>query len=43
MYVHYKKVVFPKGLEDPLVQEEDKRKIRDLLKKKWNPHARRHT
>ena len=43
MYVHYKKVVFPKVLEDPLVQQEDKRKIRDLLKKKWNPHARRHT
>jgi hypothetical protein len=35
--------VFPKVLEDPLVPEEDKRKIRDLLKKPWNPHARRHT
>jgi integrase/recombinase XerD len=41
-YAHYKQVVFPKVLEDPLVPE-DKRKIRDLLKKKWNPHARRHT
>ncbi len=37
MYEHYKKVRFPKLLEDPLVPEEDKRKIRDLLKKPWNP------
>jgi len=35
--------VFPKLLEDPLVPEEDKRKIRDLLKKPWNPYVRRHT
>jgi integrase len=42
-YAHYKQVVFPKVLEDPLVPEEDKRKIRDMLKKLWNPHARRHT
>jgi integrase len=40
---HYKKVVFPRVLQDPLVPEEDKRKIQDLLKKPWNPHARRHT
>jgi integrase len=43
MYAHYKQVVFPKVLEDPLVPEEDKRKIRDMLKKPWNPYARRHT
>jgi integrase/recombinase XerD len=42
-HAHYKQVVFPKVLEDPLVPEEDKRKIRDMLKKPWNPHARRHT
>jgi integrase/recombinase XerD len=43
IYEKYKKVVFPKLLEDPLVPEEDKRKIRDLLKKPWNPYVRRHT
>jgi hypothetical protein len=42
-YVNYKKVRFPRLLEDPLVLEEDKRKIRDLLKKPWNPYIRRHT
>jgi hypothetical protein len=42
MYDRYKKVHFPKLLEDPLVPEEDKRKIRDLLKKPWNSYARRH-
>jgi integrase len=40
---HYKKTVFPKVLEDPLVPEEDKRKLKELLQKPWNPHARRHT
>ena len=34
---------FPKLLEDPLAPEEDKRKIRDLLKKPWNPYVRKHT
>jgi hypothetical protein len=43
IYEKYKKLVFPKLLEDPLVPEEDKRKIRDLLKKPWNPYVRRHT
>jgi integrase/recombinase XerD len=44
MYDRYKKVIFPKLLEDPLVSEEpDKRVIRDLLQKKWNPYVRRHT
>ncbi len=38
-----KKVVFAKLLQDPLVPEEDKRKIWDLLKKPWNPYIRRHT
>ena len=43
IYEKYKKVVFPRLLEDPLVPEEDKRKIGDLLKKPWNPYIRRHT
>lgn len=43
MYERYKKQRFPKLLEDPTVPEEDKRKIRDLLKKPWNPYVRRHT
>jgi hypothetical protein len=38
-----KNVYFPKLLDDPSISEEDKRKIRDLLKKKWNPYVRRHT
>ena len=40
---HYQKTVFPRLLNDPLVPEEDKRKIKELLQKPWNPHARRHT
>ncbi|MDQ3903794.1 MAG: zinc ribbon domain-containing protein [Thermoproteota archaeon] len=36
-------MTFPKLLEDPLVPEEDKRKIRGLLMKPWNPYVRRHT
>lgn len=43
MYDHYKKERFPKLLQDPTVPEEDKRKIRDMLNKPWNPHGRRHT
>jgi integrase len=43
MYERYQKTWFPKLLKDPLVPEEDKRVIRDMLKKKWNPHNRRHT
>jgi integrase/recombinase XerD len=43
IYERYKKEVFPQLLDDPLVPEEDKRKIRDLLKKPWNPYIRRHT
>jgi integrase/recombinase XerD len=42
-YALYKKVKFPQLLEDPLVPEGDKRKIRDLLNKRWNPYVRRHT
>jgi len=43
VYKNYKKIHFPKLLEDPTVPEEDKRKIRDLLKKPWNLYVRRHT
>jgi integrase/recombinase XerD len=45
VYDNYKKVHFPRLLENPLlvVPEEDKRKIRDLLRKPWNPYIRRHT
>ena len=39
----YKKVFFPKLLEDPKVSPEDKVKIRELLKKPWNPYIRRHS
>jgi integrase/recombinase XerD len=42
-YIEYQKVKFPKILEDPLMSEEEKRKIRELLKKPWNPYIRRHT
>jgi|SRR5215212_1465382 len=43
MYANYKKNHFPKLLKDPLISEEDKRKICDLLRKPWNPYLRRHT
>jgi integrase/recombinase XerD len=43
VYEAYKKERFPKLLEDPTVPEEDKRKIRDLLRKPWNPYIRRHS
>jgi integrase/recombinase XerD len=45
VYDYYKKVLFPKLLEGNAldVPEDDKRKIRDLLKKRWNPYVRRHS
>ncbi len=43
IYDNYKKGHFKQPLDDPLVSEEDKRKIADLLKKPWNPYIRRHT
>lgn len=42
-YLNYRKKHFPKLLEDPTVSEEDKRKIKDLLQKPWNPYIRRRT
>ena len=41
IYDNYKKNVFPKLLESPNVIPEDKQKIKDLLKKPWNPYIRR--
>lgn len=44
IYEHYKKVLFPKLLESPNVTPEDKPKIKQLLKKPWNPYlSGRHT
>jgi integrase len=41
--IHYKQRFFPRLLEDPSVPPEDKQKIKELLKKPWNPYVRRHT
>ena len=43
IYAGFKKKFFPKLLDDPAVLPEDKVKIRELLKKPWNPYIRRHT
>jgi hypothetical protein len=43
IYDEYKKHIFPKLLESPSVLPEDKQKIRELLKKPWNPYIRRHS
>jgi integrase/recombinase XerD len=43
IYHEYKKRIFPKLLESPEVLPEDKQKIRELLKKPWNPYIRRHS
>jgi hypothetical protein len=43
IYRNYKLVFFPALLEDPKVVPEDKQKIRELLKKPWNPYIRRHS
>src|SRR5215204_6536806 len=42
-YDDYKKQIFPKLLESPNVLPEDKQKIKELLKKPWNPYIRRHS
>ncbi len=41
IYAAYKKELFPKLLQN--VPPEDKHKIRELLKKPWNPYIRRHS
>jgi hypothetical protein len=43
IYRKYKQEFFPALLEDPKVLPEDKQKIRDLLKKPWNPYIFRHS
>jgi integrase len=44
IYYDYKNEFFPKLLVDnPNVPDEDKQKIRELLKKPWNPYIRRHS
>lgn len=35
--------MFPKLLANPNIPSEDKQKIRELLKKPWNPYVRRHS
>jgi integrase len=42
-YDHYKEKFFPKLLEDPIVPNEDKEKIKNLLSKPFNPYIRRHS
>jgi integrase/recombinase XerD len=44
LYNRYKNEIYPKLLESPSVAPEDKPKLRELLKKPWNPYlAGRHT
>jgi integrase/recombinase XerD len=43
IYAKYKKQFFPKLLDSPNVPPEDKKKIKELLKKPWNLYIRRHS
>lgn len=43
LYDELKRQTFPKLLESPEVSPEDRQKIRELLKKPWNPYIRRHS
>jgi hypothetical protein len=43
IYRRYEKELFPKLLESPDVLPEDKPKIKELLKKPWNPYILRHS
>jgi hypothetical protein len=43
MYEKYRKHTFLKLLESPNVPPEGKAKIKELLKKPWNPYIRRHS
>jgi len=43
VYSRYKNNIFPKLLEDRNIPTDDKEKIIELLKKRWNPYVRRHT
>jgi hypothetical protein len=41
IYRKYKQDYFPLLLKDPGINPEDKQKIKELLKKPWNPYIRR--
>jgi integrase len=43
LYKRYKTQIFPSLLEDPLLNENDKANIKNLLQKPWNPYIRRHS
>jgi integrase len=43
IYKNYKNKFFIGLLKDPKVPQEDKEKIKELLKKPWNPYIRRHS
>lgn len=44
IYANYKSKLFPRLLESPdIISPEDKQKIKELLKKPWNPYIRRHS
>jgi integrase/recombinase XerD len=43
IYYNYKTKYFPRLLELPSVTPEDKVKVKELLKKPWNPYIRRHS
>ena len=43
IYYDYKNEFFPRLLGNTNVPPEDKQKIRELLKKPWNPYIRRHS
>ena len=43
IYCRYKDEIFPKLLDLPTTLPEDKQRIRELLKKAWNPYIRRHS
>jgi hypothetical protein len=39
----YQQKLFPQLLENPTIAPEDKQKIKELLKKPWNPYIKRHS
>jgi integrase len=43
MYKRYKDRIFPSLLKDPLLDANDKAKIKDLLQKPFNPYIQRHS
>jgi hypothetical protein len=43
IYKYYKEEFFPRLLVDPIIPNEDKEKIKNLLQKPFNPYIRRHS